>query len=215
MENLLHLYAQPYDPLYPQVCFDERPCFLIGDTVEGLAAQPGKVAKEHYAYSKHGSCVVLAAVQPLTGQRLVRVYSQRTQKEYTEFMQELAALYPQALKIRLVQDNLNTHTPNSFYRHLPAGEAFNLTQRFEWHYTPRSASWLNMIEVDFSALARQCLNRRISTQVELQTQVLAWAAKRNEGSVKITWQFTVSQARETLNSRYSKVNSVNLKYKKT
>jgi hypothetical protein len=215
MENLLHLYAQPYDPQYPLVSFDERPCFLIGDVVEGLAPQPGKVAKQHYAYSKHGSCVVLAAVEPLTGQRLVRVYSQRTQKEYTEFMQALAALYPKAVKIRLVQDNLNTHSPNSFYRHLSAGEAFRLTQRFDWHYTPKSASWLNMVELEFSALARQCLNRRIASQTQLETEVLAWAAERNQRSVKITWQFTVEQARETLNKGYTKVNPANIKYQKT
>jgi transposase len=215
MENLLHLYAQPYDPQYPLVCFDERPCFLIGNTIEGLAPQPGKVAKEHYAYSKHGSCVVLAAVEPLTGQRLVRVYTQRTQKEYTEFMQELAALYPQASRIRLIQDNLNPHTPNSFYRHLLAGEAFSLTHRFEWHYTPKCGSWLNMIELDFSALARQCLNRRIATQAQVQKEVLTWAAERNQRSVTITWQFTISQARETLNSQYVKVNSTNIKYQKT
>lgn len=215
METLLHLYAQPYDPAYPLVSFDERPCFLIGDLVQGLAPQPGKSAKEHYAYSKHGSCVVLAAVEPLTGQRLVRVYRQRTQKEYTQFMQELAACYPDAVKIRLVQDNLNTHSPNSFYHHLSAAEAFTLTQRFDWHYTPKSASWLNMIELEFSALARQCLNRRIPTQMQLETQVLAWAAERNQRSVKITWQFTVDQARQTLNSQYTKVNQVNKKYQKT
>ena len=215
MENLLHLYAQPYDPAYPLVSFDERPCFLIGELVEGLACQPGKVAKEHYAYSKHGSCVVLAAVEPLSGQRLVRVYSQRTQKEYTEFMLELAALYPAAVKIRLVQDNLNTHSPNSFYCHLSAGEAFSLTHRFDWHYTPKSASWLNRVELEFSALARQCLNRRIPSQTQLEREVLAWAAERNQRSVKITRQFTVSQARETLNRGYTKVNSVNKKYQKT
>lgn len=193
----------------------ERPCFLIGEVIEGLAPQPGKVAKEHYAYAKHGSCVVLAAVEPLTGQRLVRVYSQRTQKEYTEFMQALAALYPAAVKLRLIQDNLNTHSPTSFYPHLPAGEAFSLTQRFDWHYTPKSASWLNMIELEFSALARQCLNRRIPAQTQLETEVLVWAAERNQRSVKITWQFTVDQARETLNKGYTKVNPVNVKYQKT
>lgn len=215
MENLLHLYAQPYDPAYPLVSFDERPCFLIGDLVEGLAPQPGKLAKQHYAYTKHGSCVVLAAVEPLTGQRLVRVYSQPTQKEYTEFMQDLAALYPEAVKIRLVQDNLNTHSPNSFYRHLSASEAFKLRQRFDWHYTPKSASWLNMVELEFSALARQCLNRRIPSQSQLEAEVLAWSTERNQRSVKITWQFTVDQARETLNKGYIKVNPVNVKYQKT
>ena len=120
MENLLMLYAKPYDAAYPLVCFDERPCFLIGDVVEGLAPQPGKVAKEHYSYSKHGSCVVMAAVEPLQGQRLVSVSAQRTKKEYTEFMQKLACMYPNAVKIRVVQDNLNTHNYSSFYEHLSA-----------------------------------------------------------------------------------------------
>ena len=215
MENLLRLYALPYDGRYPVVCFDERPCFLIGELVEGLAPQPGQVAKQHYAYTKHGSSVVLAATEPLTGQRLMRVYSQRTQKEYTAFMQELAALYPDAVKIQLVQDNLNTHKPNSFYNQLSADEAFTLSHRFDWHYTPKSASWLNMIELEFSALARQCLNRRIPSQVELEKEVLAWAADRNQRATKIDWQFTVSQARETLTSKYMKVNSLNVKYRKT
>ena len=215
MENLLRLYALPYDARYPVICFDERPCFLIGELVEGLAPQPGQVAKEHYAYTKHGSCVVLAATEPLTGQRLVRVYSQRTQKEYTDFMQELVKLYPNAIKIQLVQDNLNTHKPNSFYNQLAADEAFTLSHRFDWHYTPKSASWLNMIEIEFSALARQCLNRRIPDQAQLQTQVLAWAKERNQQAIKIRWQFSVSQARETLNSKYVKVNPLNEKYKKT
>ena len=190
-------------------------CFLIGELVEGLAPQPGQVAKQHYAYSKHGSCVVLAATEPLTGQRLMRVYSQRTQKEYTDFMQQLAALYPDAIKIQLVQDNLNTHKSNSFYSQLSAGEAFTLSQRFDWHYSPKSASWLNMIELEFSALSRQCLNRRIASQTELETEVLAWAAERNEQAVKIKWQFTVGQARETLNSKYMKINSLNKEYQKT
>mgnify|MGYP000070001879 FL=1 len=215
MENLLRLYALPYDARYPVICFDERPCFLIGELVEGLAPQPGQVAKEHYAYSKHGSCVVLAAREALRGQRLMRVYSQRTQKEYTAFMQELAALYPKAVKIQLVQDNLNTHKPNSFYNQLSADEAFTLSHRFDWHYTPKSASWLNMIEIEFSALGRQCLNRRIPSQIELEKQVLAWAKERNQQAIKISWQFTVSQARETLNSKYVKVNTLNEKYKKT
>jgi DDE superfamily endonuclease len=215
MENLLRLYALPYDARYPVICFDERPCFLIGNLVEGLALQPGQVAKDHYAYTKHGSCVVLAATEPLTGQRLMRVYSQRTQKEYTAFMQELAALYPDAVKIQLVQDNLNTHKPNSFYSQLSAGESLALSQRFDWHYTPKSASWLNMIELEFSALARQCLNRRIPSQTQLETEVLSWAAERNQQAIKINWQFTVGQARETLNNKYMKINSLNNEYRKT
>ncbi|GAB4029262.1 IS630 family transposase [Spirosoma gilvum] len=215
METLLALYARPYDARYPLICFDERPCFLIGNVVQGLVPQPGKMAKEHYAYSKHGSCVVLGAVEPLAGQRVLRVFNQRTKNEYTQFMQTLSASYPHALKIRVVQDNLNTHHINAFYEQLAAEEAATLAARFEFYYTPKCGSWLNMIELEFSALARQCLNRRIPTQDELERQVLAWTAERNQRAVKITWQFTVGQAREILNSQYVKVNRANKQYQKT
>lgn len=215
LETLLLLYALAMDEQYPLVCFDERPCFLIGDVVEGLAPQPGRLAKEHYAYSKHGSCVVMGAVAPHLGHRLVAVYEQRTKKDYTLFMQMIAEAYPKAVKIRLVQDNLNTHTPNAFYECLPAAEAAALAARFEFYYTPKCGSWLNMIELEFSSLSRQCLNRRIPTQAELENQVLAWAESRNQAGVKIKWQFTVEQARETLNTQYVKVNPANTEYKKT
>ena len=203
------------DESYPLVCFDERPCFLIGDVVEGLAPASGRVAKEHYSYSKHGSCVVMGAVAPHLGQRLMAVYEQRTKKEYTDFMQKIADWYPKAVKIRVVQDNLNTHSVNAFYECLAADEAAALAARFAFYYTPKCGSWLNMIELEFSALSRQCLNRRIATQSELEKQVLAWAASRNQAGVKIKWQFSVEQARETLNSQYTKVNPANSKYKKT
>ena len=126
MERLLWLYGQPYDPLYPVICFDERPCFLIGDKIEPLAMQSNQIRKEHYAYEKNGSCVLLAAIEPLTGRRLAQVHPQRTKKEYTQFCQALAAAWPKAKKIRLVQDNLNTHNASSFYENLPADEAFTL-----------------------------------------------------------------------------------------
>lgn len=209
------MYALAVDEQYPLVCFDERPCFLIGNVVEGLAPTSGQVAKEHYAYSKHGSCVVMGAVAPHLGQRLMEVYEQRTKKEYTDFMQKIADLYPKAIKIRVVQDNLNTHTPNAFYACLPAKEAAALAARFEFYYTPKCGSWLNMIEIEFSVLSRQCLNRRIPTQDELARQVLAWTANRNQAGVKIKWQFTVEQCRETLNKQYVKVNPANSDYKKT
>jgi transposase len=221
MEALLTLYAQAYDPCFPVVCFDERPCFLLGDVVEGLAPQPaqpgkaGQVAKQHYTYSKHGSCCVLAAVEPLTGQRLYQVRSQRTKREYTQFMQQLAARYPQAAKIRLVQDNLNTHALSTFYDCLPAAMAEKLAARFEVHYTPKCGSWLNQIELDFSALSRQCLKRRIPTQARLAYQVYCWSRQRQAQGVKIRWQFTVTQARQTLNSQYCKVNRANRNYVKT
>jgi hypothetical protein len=163
MEQILWLYALAYDPDYPVVCFDERPCFLIGDRVEPIAMAEGTVRKEHYAYVKNGACALLAAIEPLTGRRLGQVHRFRTRREFTLFRQALAALYPDAIKIRLVLDNLNTHTFGAFYACLPADEALALAQRFEFWYTPKSASWLNMIEIEFSALARLCLNRRIPT----------------------------------------------------
>ena len=213
MEHLLWLYAQPYDPRYPVICFDERPCFLIGDVVAPF--HDGHLTKEHYAYEKNGSCALLAAIEPLTGQRLALVLPQRTKKEYTGFCQALAALYPKALKIRLVQDNLNTHNASSFYEHLPADEAFALAQKFEFHYTPKSASWLNMIEIEFSALSRQCLDRRIATIELLRAEVLALVQERSEKKIKIHWQFSIETARTKLNRHYEKTNAENSHYKET
>ena len=215
MERLLWLYALPYDAHYPVISYDERPCFLIGDAVAPLTMQPGQVRKEHYAYEKNGSCTLLAAIEPLTGQRLGLVRTQRTKKQYTEFCQGLATAYPKATKIRLVQDNLNTHNASSFYQHLPADEAFALTQRFEFYYTPKSASWLKMIEIEFSALSRQCLDRRIPTQEKLATEVLMLLQERSDKRIKIHWQFSVESARTKLNSHYQRVNEENHKYQKT
>jgi hypothetical protein len=214
MEHILWLYALPYHPLYPVVCFDERPCFLIGDVIEPLAMQRGRVCKEHYAYEKNGSCSLLAAIEPLTGKRLAQVHAQRTKKEFTLFCLALAAAYPEAQKIRLVLDNLNTHDTSAFYENLPADEAFALAQRFEFYFTPKSASWLNMIEIEFSALARLCLNRRIPTMEKLASEVLAIVAERAEKQIKINWQFSIDVCREKLSARYAVVNEANSKFKK-
>ena len=205
MEQILWLYAQPYDPDYPVLCFDERPCFLIGETVEPLAMQSSRVYREHYSYEKNGSCVLLAAIEPLTGVRLAQVRARRTKREYTEFCQALAAQYPQAHKIRLIQDNLNTHNASAFYENLSTEDAFALTQRFEFYYTPKSASWLNMIEIEFSALARGCLHQRIPTMAELERQVLALVAERHEQHLKIDWQFSLTSARTKLRRHYDKI----------
>ena len=212
MELILWLYALPYDPAYPVLCFDERPCFLIGDLIAPLALQPGQLRKEHYAYEKLGSCALLASIEPLTGKRLAQVHGRRTQKEFTLFCQALAAEYPNAIKIRLVMDNLNTHTYGAFYTCLPADEAFALAQRFEFYYTPKSASWLNMIEIEFSALARLCLDRRIPTQTELETEVLAIVAERSKKQIKINWQFSIQTARTKLNSHYTALRSDTTEY---
>jgi hypothetical protein len=213
MERILWLYALAYDPDYPVVCFDERPCFLIGDKVDPIAMQSGEVRKEHYAYEKNGSCTLFAAIEPLTGNRLGQVHRYRTRKEFTLFCQALAATYPDAKKIRLVLDNLNTHNSGAYYANLPADEAFALAQRFEFHYTPKSASWLNMIEIEFSALARLCLNRRIPTMEKLESEVLTLIADRRQKQIKINWQFSIKSCREKLNARYSVVNDANSKFK--
>lgn len=212
MERILLLYAQPYDKRRPVVCFDERPCFLIGESVEPIAMQTGKIRKEHYAYEKNGSCSLLAAIEPLTAKRVAEVYLQRTSKEFTLFCQRLSQAYPDADKIYLVLDNLNTHTVGSFYKHLPADEALALGQRFEFYFTPKSASWLNMIEIEFSALSRLCLNRRIPTIEQLSTEVLALITERMEKGIKINWQFSIKLCRQKLNSRYKFVNDANSKF---
>jgi len=202
MERLLWLYALPLDSRFPVVCFDERPCFLIGDTVSALALKAGSVIKEHYEYEKHGSCALLAAIEPKTGKRLARVFDRRRKREYALFMKELAAQYPQAVKIRLVQDNLNTHNTSSLYETFTAEEAFALSQRFEFYYTPKKASWLNMIEIEFSAIARQCLDRRIPEAAQLAAEVTAWATQRNRAATTIDWQFTTADARIKLKHLY-------------
>jgi hypothetical protein len=216
MEDVLDVYAQPYEEQYPVVCFDERPCFLIEDTLAPQPTQEGKIAKEHYSYKKNDSCALLAAIEPLAGKRITRVYEHRTKLEYTRFMQHLSESYTDAKKIIIVQDNLNTHHTGAFYDHLPADQARALAERFEFHYTPNGASWLNMIEIEFSALSRQCLSgRRIATQELLEQQLNAIVQERNDKGIKIHWQFSIQKAREKLNNKYNDVNYQNYKFKYT
>jgi hypothetical protein len=215
MERLLWLYSLPVDARFPVVCFDERPCFLIGHTVPALAMKAGSVLKEHYEYTKHGSCALLAAIEPKTGRRFAQVYDHRRKREYALFLKELAAQYPEAVKIRLVQDNLNTHHLSSLYETFPADEAFALGQRFEFYYTPKKASWLNMIEIEFSALACLCLERRMARQAELEREVLSLVKERAAKALKIEWQFSIAAARTKLNRHYEQVQAENVKYKET
>lgn len=214
MERILWLYSLPYDSEYPVVCFDERPCFLIGDKIEPIAMQTGQVKKEHYAYEKHGSCTLLAAIEPLTGLRIAQVHETRTMSEFTLLCQAIDQAYPHAKQIRMVLDNLNTHHEAAFYKHLPANEAWALAQRFDFFYTPKSASWLNMIEIEFSALTRLCLNRRIPTLQQLESEVMALIDERSRKQVKFNWMFSIDDCRERLNSKYAIVNDANLKFAK-
>jgi len=211
----LALYALPYDPAHPVICFDERTFYLIGDTLAPRPMRKDEIEKQHYEYEKLGSCSLLAAIEPLTGRRLGQIHERRTKREFTLFCQALAAHYTEATTIRLVMDNLNTHNASSFYEHLSAHEAYGLATRFEFIYTPKSASWLNMIECEFSVISRQCLDRRIATIEHLRSEVLAALEERSAKGTKIHWQFSIQAARTKLNKHYTRVNTVNEQYKET
>jgi hypothetical protein len=207
MEQVLDIYERPYDPDYPVVCFDERPCQLLGDVLMPIPMKPGRVERQDYEYKRNGTCVVLMAVEPLVGRRVITVTARRTKKDYAEFMKALAASYPAAEKIVLVQDNLNTHNPSSFYEAFPAVEAFALAQRFEMVYTPKKASWLNMAEIELSALSKQCLDRRIAEMKALAAQVGSWTRQRNRLKAGISWNFTKNDARNKLSRLYDTINN--------
>jgi hypothetical protein len=202
MESILHLYEQPYNPKRPLICFDERPCQLIEDVLAPLPMEPGQSKRQDYHYKRNGVCTVFMAFQPHTGQRWVQVRQHRTKQDYAAFMKELAASHPEAEVIPLVQDNLNTHTPGSFYAALEPTDAFALAQRFEMHYTPTKASWLNMVEIELSVLSKQCLDRRIGDIGTLEREVLTWTAERNAQQATIQWQFTKDLARDKFERFY-------------
>lgn len=205
MERVLDVYARSYDSRFPLLCFDERPCFLIGDVITPVAAEPGKIAKEDFMYEKLGCCCVLLAVEPLTGRRFVKVVTHRTAEEYAKFIQEIEQEYPDAIKITLLQDNLNTHHGGSFYKINEPLPAVRLDRRFEWVFTPIHASWLNMAELEFSVLSRQCLDRRIATEEALRAEVEVWVEERNKRKIKLKWQFSVESARTKLGRHYESV----------
>jgi len=196
---VLHQLARPYDPLRPLSYFDERPCFLIEDGGSLIPMSPGRVKRYHYEYKKNGACCVFLAFEPQTGFRYVEVRERRTAVDYAEFMQTLLARhYPQVAEIRLVQDNLNTHTPGAFSEVLPPAQAFALAQRFAPHDTPKKGSWLTMAEIEFAALSKQCLDRRIPAVETLRREGLAWADHRNLARKTVNWKFSQTDARNKL-----------------
>ena len=209
MEDILHLYSLPYNEPLPVICFDERPVQLTDEVVAPLPMKVGKTKRIDYEYKRGGTCSLLVAFEPLTGKRLVETSKQRRKADYCRFMQRVSKMFPQAEKIMLVQDNLNTHHAGSFYECLSPAAAFDLKQRFEMHYTPKKGSWLNMAELELSALSRICLSRRIPSIGTLDRQVQELVKERNKLQIKVQWQFTISQAREKLNRHYEKVKSTN------
>lgn len=203
MEDVLDVYAQPYDPLRPQVCLDERPCVLHADKVQPLPLKPGQPVRYDYEYERHGSCNVFIAFQPLLGWRYTQVTARRTSTDFAHFLRELVDVhFPQAQVIRVVLDNLNTHTFAALYTAFTPDEARRLARKLEFHYTPKHASWLNMVEIELSVLVKQCLNRRIPDIVCLRREVLAWQLARNAQHATIRWCFNLSDARSRLTRFY-------------
>jgi hypothetical protein len=203
MEDVWDLYAQVYDWYYPQVGFDERPCQLISEKQIPLRAKPGQPERVDYEYVREGTCNIFGFFQPLTGWREMKVTSQRTAIDFAHCMKQLVdEQFPEAIKVKVVLDNLNTHTPSSLYKAFPPQEAKRILDRLEFHYTPKHGSWLNMVEIEFSVLSGQCLNRRIPDLETMRQEVTAWTQERNQLLAIIDWRFTSSDARIKLKRLY-------------
>ena len=206
MEDVLDVYKQPYDPLYPQVCFDECSKQLVSETRAPLPVEPGQAGRYDYEYERNGVCNLFMFSEPLAGWRHVEVTAHRTAIDYAHQMKYLVdERYPDAIKIRLVHAQLNTHVPASLYKAFQPAEAKRILDKLEIHYTPKHGSWLNMAEIELSVLARQCLDRRIPDQETLQREVAAWKDKRNCQSRTIDWRFTTDDARIKLKRLYPSI----------
>jgi hypothetical protein len=203
MEDVLEVYTRPEDPQYPLVCMDETNKQLLADVRDPLPAQAGQPQRVDYEYKREGVADLFMFFEPLTGKRFVKVTDQRTRKDWALAMKELADhLYPLAKKIVVVMDNLNTHSPASFYETFEPQEARRLVERFEFHYTPKHGSWLNMAEIELGLLIRQCLSRRIPDKSTLEHEVRAWQTDRNAKVVKVDWRFTTADSRIKLKHLY-------------
>jgi hypothetical protein len=203
MEDVLNLYAQPYDPQRPVVGFDEARKELHGQTRPPVPAAPGRPAREDYEYSREGTANLFLFVEPLAGRRWVSVTGHRAGADFAQQMKQLCdERYPGAAVIRVVLDNLNTHGPGSLFAAFAPEQAWRLVRRLEFHYTPKHASWLNMAELELSVLARQCLDRRLGEMATLVAEVAAWEQRRNAAGVKINWCFRAADARVKLKHLY-------------
>lgn len=203
MEDVLEVYARPYDPRRPQVCLDEGAKELRSTPRGSLPMEPGVPEREDYEYERHGKANLFLSVEPLTGKRRVRVTERHTAVEFAEALREIVDLdYPEAETVVLVTDNLNIHSPASLYAAFPPQEARRIASKIEWHYTPEHGSWLNMAEIELSVLQRQCLSPRIEDKEALERGVAAWEAARNAAGAKIDWRFTTDDARIKLRRLY-------------
>jgi hypothetical protein len=203
MEDVLDLYAEPLDPARPVVCFDETSKQLVAETRTPLPMEPGTPERVDYEYERKGTANLFLVTQPLGAWRHVDVTDRRTKHDFAQQMRDLVDRhFPDATTIRVVLDNLNTHTPAALYEAFPPTEARRILRKLDFHYTPIHGSWLNMAEWEFSMLSRQCLGRRIGDRDTLATEIAAWETARNEQRATITWQFTVDDARHKLHRLY-------------
>jgi transposase len=203
MEDVLDLYADPLDPIHPQVCFDERPMQLLGDVYAPVPAQPGQNRRIDYEYERHGTANLFVMCQPLAAWREVKVTASRKKVDFAHCMKDLVDVhFPEAETIRVVLDNLNVHTPGALYEAFEPAEARRILRKLEFHYTPKHGSWLNMAEIEISILSRQCLKQRIASLEDLNRLMTRWTQQRNEQPARIKWCFDVSQARTRLARLY-------------
>jgi transposase len=205
MEDVLDLYAEAPDPARPVVCLDESPVQLIGEVREPIPASPGHIGRVDYEYCRNGTVNLFVAVDAHRPWRKVSVTERRTGPDYAERLRELVDVdFPEAECIRVVQDNLSTHTRGSLYETFPAAEAHRILGRLEFHYTPKHASWLNMVEIEIGVLKGQCLDRRIDNRAELEREIAAWERKRNTAGARVNWMFTTEKARTKMGRAYPK-----------
>jgi hypothetical protein len=202
MEDVLDLYAEPYDPRRPVVCFDEKPLQLLEETRQPRPVAPGQPAQVDYEYRRKGTANLFLAVEPLAGWRKVTATERRTKVDFAEQLKALSEHYADAERIRIVLDNLSTHGPACLYEAFPPEEARRLVRRLEFHYTPKHGSWLNMAEIELSVLSGQCLDRRLPDLEILAQETAAWVARRNDEKAMIAWRFTVRDARRRLSHLY-------------
>ena len=203
MEDVLAVYLRPRDADFPLVCFDEASKQLIADTREPIPMKPGRPGRADYEYERYGTANLFMFFAPLEGWRHIKVTGRRTAVEYAHALKDLADKhFPKAKKIVLVQDNLNTHKPASLYEAFPPAEARRLVERFEWHYSPKHGSWLNMAESELGILSNQCLDRRIPDPKTLSKEIAAWEKDRNKHHAKADWQFKTEDARIKLKHLY-------------
>lgn len=203
MEDVLDLYAEPHDPLKPTICFDESPYQMVSETRTPVPARPGHVQRYDYEYKREGTCNLFMFAEPKQGYRHVTVTDRRTTLDFAHCMKDLVDVYyPSASVIRVVLDNLNTHTPAALYAAFEPTEARRIVRKLEFHHTPKHGSWLNMAEVEFAVLSTQCLDRRLGNVQVVQNEIAAWERKRNAAHSVINWRFTVQVARVKLERLY-------------